>query len=537
MSEETKNVPVSNLKVKFSMRGTLKWLVGGGEYRPICIIVSFLIFFLIINMPTPKSLENLLTEPNPIGYTTQQGYTIVDHLSEVFHNPNLTVEDVAQKVKITVGMLALAAILWGTVAIPLGATGFLLAGVMYVFQLMPVDLIAKSYMKDAVFFIIGALSLAVGVEKTGLHHRIGLLFLGWTKSRRSLIFLFGPLMAVTAMFISAKCLIAFLMPVLMRLYKNVCKANGLVRHPPLGLFLILLIVYMTAMGGPGAPTVGARNAIMIDFFETLGKPMAFMQWMYYGFWFVPVGSTAVGIYLYLLFNKKMNIKINPGERIREEVQTLGPYSGKQFIMTLILFAVILMWVFLDQYLRLGGPILIGTVLMFLTGVVSWDDLNKNVAWGVIWMYAAAVSMGYVLYITGTALWLATTAFDALPSFMTHGEGLLISISILTTVVTNFMSDGAAVAVIGPIALPMDKMAGLDMWQIGLACAFSSSFAHVLVIGRPGLAIAYAMGVDPDTGERLLRVGDLIKYGLGLVMISWVILWGWTFYGYWRFMTF
>ena len=253
--------------------------------------------------------------------------------------------------------------------------------------------------------------------------------------------------------------------------------------------------------------------------------------------FVPIGSIVVGVYLYLLFNRKLDIDINPGQRIREEVWALGPYRGNQITMTLILFAVILMWVFLDEYLRLGGPILIGTVLMFLTGVVSWDDLNHNVAWGVIWMYAAACSLGYVLYITGTALWLASTAFDALPSFMKAGEGLLISISILTTVVTNLMSDGAAVAVIGPITLPMDKMAGLDIWQIGLATSFASSFAHVLVIGRPGLAIAYAMGVDPDTGERLLYVKDLIKYGLGLVVISWLVLWGWVFYGYWRFMTF
>lgn len=536
MSEEIKNNHLIS-KDRFSLRGTLTWFIGSGEYKPIFILIAFVVFFLIINIPTPANLENLLTTPNPTGYATEPGNTIVDHLSEVFHDPDLSVEDAARKVKITIGMLAVAAILWGTVAIPLGATGFLLAAIMYAFHLMPIDIVAKSYMKDAVFFIIGALTLAVGVEKTGLHNRLGLIFLGWTKSRWSFLFLFGPLMAVTAMFISAKCLIAFLMPVLMRLYKNLCKANNLVRHPPLGLFLILTIVYMTAMGGPGAPTVGARNAIMIDFFETMGKPMTFIQWMQYGFWFVPVGSIVVGIYLLLLFKKNLNIKFNPGEHIRNEVRVLGPYSGKQVTMTFILLAVIFMWVFLDEYLRLGGPIIIGIVLMFLTGVVSWDDINKDVAWGVIWMYASAVSLGYVLHITGTALWLATSAFNAMPSFMKVGEGVLISISILTTVVTNFMSDGAAVAVIGPIALPMDKMAGLDIWQVGLACAFSSSFAHCLIIGRPGLAIAYAMGVDPDTRERLLHVGDLIKYGVGLVFISWLLLWGWTFYGYWRFMTF
>ncbi len=537
MSEETTISPVSDSKVGFSIRGTLTWLVGGGEFRPIFIILAFLIFFLIISMPTPASLEKLLTEPNPVGYTTEQGYTIVDHLSEEFHDSNLTVEEAARKVKIAVGMLAIAAILWGSVAMPIGATGFLLAAIMYVFHLIPIDLIGKSYMKDATFFIIGALSVAVGVEQTGLDRRIGLVFLGWVKSRRGLLFLFGPLMAITAMFISAKCLIAFLMPVLMRLYKNICKANGLLRHPPLGLFLILVIVYMTAMGGPGAPTVGARNAIMMDLFETLGKPMTFIQWMQYGFWFVPVGSIVVGIYLYLLFNKKMKLKIDPGKVIREEVRALGPYRGKQVTMTVILFAVIFMWVFLGEYLRLGGPILIGTVLMFLTGIVSWDELNKNVAWGVIWMYASAVSLGWVLHTTGTALWLATSAFDLLPSFMKLGEGLLISVSILTTVVTNFMSDGAAVAVIGPITLPMSGMAGLDIWQVGLATAFSSSFAHAMIIGRPGLAIAYAMGVDPETNERLLHVSDLLKYGLGLILISWLLLWGWVFYGYWRFMTF
>ena len=223
--------------------------------------------------------------------------------------------------------------------------------------------------------------------------------------------------------------------------------------------------------------------------------------------------------------------------IREEVRALGPYRGRQVTMTVILFAVIFMWVFLGEYLRLGGPILIGTVLMFLTGIVSWDELNKNVAWGVIWMYASAVSLGWVLHTTGTALWLATSAFDLLPSFMKFGEGLLISVSILTTVVTNFMSDGAAVAVIGPITLPMSGMAGLDIWQVGLATAFSSSFAHAMIIGRPGLAIAYAMGVDPETNERLLYVSDLLKYGLGLILISWLLLWGWVFYGYWQFLPF
>ena len=134
MSIGKNNNPVSDFKSRFTIRGTLRWLIGGGEYRPIFIIVSFVLFFLIINMPTPESLENILTQPNPQGYATQQGDSIVDHLSEEFRNPDLTVENVAREVKVTLGILAIAAILWGTVAIPIGATGLLIAAIIMYFM-------------------------------------------------------------------------------------------------------------------------------------------------------------------------------------------------------------------------------------------------------------------------------------------------------------------------------------------------------------------------------------------------------------------
>jgi len=509
------------------------------------MILAAILFAAVYLMPTPQSMTRLLTTPDPTGYETSQGTSIVDHLNKIYGGASkhgkqaagVDVEEAARKVKIVTGMIVVAALLWGTVSLPVGATAFLLVVIMYVFKLMPTSLIAKVYMKDAVFFIIGALALAVGVEKTKLDRRIGLLFLGWSKSKMSLLFLFGPLIAIAAMFVSAKCLIAFLMPVLMRLYKNICRENGLEKHNDLGLFIILVIVYMTAMGGPGAPTVGARNVIMMDIFAEVGKPMTFIQWMQYGFWFVPVGSIVVGFYLLLLFRKRVPFNFNPGHHIKADVKALGKFKGKEATMAAILLSVVFMWIFMGQHLGLGGPAIIGVVLMFVTGLITWKDMNDDVAWGVVWMYAAAVGLGKVILETGTGLWLATMAFDALPNMLKVEEGLLVSISILTTITTNLMSDGAAVAVIGPIAIPMHEMADLDVWQVGLATAFSSSFAHCLVVGRPGLVIAYTLGVDPETKEQLLSVWHLFKYGLGLVLISWLVLWGWTFFGYWKLLPF
>jgi sodium-dependent dicarboxylate transporter 2/3/5 len=117
--------------------------------------------------------------------------------------------------------------------------------------------------------------------------------------------------------------------------------------------------------------------------------------------------------------------------------------------------------------------------------------------------------------------------------MARGDFLIVGVSILTGTMTNFMSDGATVAALGPIVLPMASLAQTHIWKVALACAFSSSFANFLVVGTPNNAIAFGMGRDPETGEKLLSVFDFVKYGLPVTVLAWLVLWFWAVFGYWQ----
>jgi len=174
--------------------------------------------------------------------------------------------------------------------------------------------------------------------------------------------------------------------------------------------------------------------------------------------------------------------------------------------------------------------------MFLGRIITWDDIQEGVAFDVVGLYAAATAMGVALKFTGGALWLATSFVNLLPDFMVKGDMLAVGVSILTGTMTNFMSDGATVAALGPIVLPMASLSGVHVWKLGLACAFSSSFANFLVVGTPNNAIAFGMGRDPVTGERLLDVMDFVKYGLPVTILAWLVLWFWAIFGYWQFMS-
>ena len=115
---------------------------------------------------------------------------------------------------------------------------------------------------------------------------------------------------------------------------------------------------------------------------------------------------------------------------------------------------------MGEHAGLGGPTLYAVVAMFLCRIIEWDDIQEGVAFDVVGLYAAACAMGLGLKFTGGALWLANTFVGLLPESISHGDGLVIGVSILTGTMTNFMSDGATVAALGPIVLPMAALGAM-----------------------------------------------------------------------------
>ncbi|MCF8063026.1 MAG: anion permease, partial [Deltaproteobacteria bacterium] len=430
-----------------------------------------------------------------------------------------------------------AVFLWGTEALPIGATDIMVAVLLYLFHVLPINEISQAYMKDAVFFIFGILVVAVGVAKTGLDKRIGLILLSHIKSAKSFAFLFLPMLAVSASFLSEHALVALLIPVLMGVYKVTCRMHGVKKDRFLAIFLLLGVCFAANHGGPGSPAAGGRNAIMVGYLMEYGMPISFLDWMKYGMPFVPLVAVVIGAYMYIRCKPRFQVgNMNPSEIVKAEVARMPRFGGREAMMAVILVCLVAAWIILGEHSGLGGPTLYAVAAMFLTRIITWEDIQEGVALDVVGLYAAACAMGVGLKFTGGALWLANMFVGFLPDFMARGDMLAIGISVLTGTMTNFMSDGATVAALGPIVLPMASLGGVHVWKLGLACAYSSSFANFLVVGTPNNAIAFGMGRDPETGERLLDVMDFVKFGLPVTILAWLILWFWAILGYWRFMS-
>ena len=165
---------------------------------------------------------------------------------------------------------------------------------------------------------------------------------------------------------------------------------------------------------------------------------------------------------------------------------------------------------------MGTVAILGASAFLIAGLVRWEDLNAGVNWGVVLLYAAAISLGVEMKSTGAAQWVAESFLALLqPIGADEGLGLWVAVSALTTGVTNTMSNGAAVAVLGPIVLNLASAAGESPIILGFVTAVSSAFAYLTVVGTPACTIVYASGY--------LKTTDFLTVGWRMVIVSVIVM--------------
>jgi sodium-dependent dicarboxylate transporter 2/3/5 len=205
----------------------------------------------------------------------------------------------------------------------------------------------------------------------------------------------------------------------------------------------------------------------------------------------------------------------------------GPMKAADIVSIVLFIFVLIGWIFVSDKVGMGTIAILGATAFLVAGLVRWEDINSGVNWGVVLLYGAAISLGIEMKETGAAEWVATSFLTMLaPIGANEGFGLWAAVSVLTTAVTNMMSNGAAVAVLGPVVLKIAVVAQESPIVIGFITAISSAFAYLTVVGTPACTIVYASGY--------LKTIDFLRVGWKMVLVSTVIMLLATFL-YWPFL--
>jgi anion transporter len=312
-----------------------------------------------------------------------------------------------------------------------------------------------------VWFIAGSLAIGATLVKYGLDKRIGMLVMNICGSNTRMIVV-GLLLgtAIPSAFINEASIAPMYIPIAVALYTITNKTTP---APNLGKLLMMSIAIGCMIGAPMSPSGGARNAIMIGFLENVGVEVSFFQWMLMGVFYTVVMTALMSFVLPFLFKPEINDLSEAVNTLKTDLAQHGKMTGKQWLVAGIMFLVVFMWItdksitrgLLGFSLGLGGVAIFGAVLYMLLGLTSWKDYEENVSWGVIILYAGAISLGTVFRSSGAAGWLADSIIATLePLGINSGVSLVLLVIGIGAGLTNLMSAGATVAVIGPVVLDM-----------------------------------------------------------------------------------
>ena len=439
----------------------------------------------------------------------------------------------SREAEIVLIMSLVATILFITEPVPLPAVALLI--ILGQVLLLGIDssVVAKTLMNDSVLFIMGSLMLAVAVVKQNLDKRIAWLIIRVTGTKTSRVcFGISMVSGILASFVGEHTVAAMMLPVGITLITLTSDDPKKVRN--LAAVILFSIAYGCSVAGIGTPSGGARNAIMIgywkEFFYNPTDPethkflVDYVTWMAYAYPMFLIQLPFVTMILLFTFRPEYSDISRAVVRLRHQVEEQGPMRRTEWGTVLVFFMTLLGWILISDKVGMGTVALLGAVTFLVTGLVRWEDVNSGVNWGVILLYAAAISLGVEMKISGAAQWLAETILSYLAPFgADHGLGLWAAVSGLTTVVTNTMSNGAAVAVLGPIVLKLAVVAQENPITIGFITAVSSAFAYLTVVGTPACTIVYASGY--------LKTTDFLIVGWRMCVMSFILLLAATYF-YW-----
>ena len=151
---------------------------------------------------------------------------------------------------------------------------------------------------------------------------------------------------------------------------------------------------------------------------------------------------------------------------------------------------------------------LGAVLMVLTRVLPYDRLYAAVEWRTLVLIAALLPLGTAMQTTGLAENLAQSVADALRPL--GPIAILAGIFLFTSLLTQLMSNAAAVVLVAPIGLGIAASFGIAPYPVLMMVAIAGSTAFMTPIGHQSNVLIY------NTGS--FRFIDFIKVGGPLTLV-------------------
>ncbi len=398
----------------------------------------------------------------------------------------------SQQAKGALALFLLAGTYWVFEVLPIGVTGLLIGVMQALFFIRPASDAFKDFMDPSVLFIFGSLTIGAVFTKVGLTKRLAYKMLMIVGESTTRIYLGCFVVTALLTHIMAHTAVAATMyPLLLSIYSLYTTDKAPTRF---GKGLFIGMAFVAGAGSIITLLGAARGIVALGFFkEIAGKEISFFELTYY---MAPIGWGMV-VVLWLMIRLWFKPEQDRIPGLREKAQQLsremGGLSGREIGAGAIVFGAIL---FLSlqsfipalQPLNKSAVLLLATVLFFVFRILDLSDLEL-IPWNIVLLFSGAMSIGFCLWQTGAAQWLAIQWLGFFQN--AHWFIFVMAMAFFVLVMTNFIMNVAAIAISLPVARVVAPYLGVGGEVILFAALTTAGMPFLLLVGAAPNAIAYS----------------------------------------------
>ena len=393
--------------------------------------------------------------------------------------------------KAAIALFLLAGTWWVFEVVPIGVTSLAIGVIQALFLIRPAKTAFNDFMDPSVLFIFGSLVIGMVFTKVGLSRRLSYKMLTVVGEKTSMIYL--GCFIVTAFlthFMAHTAVAATMFPILMAIYTLYGEGE---KPTKFGKGLFIGMAFVAGAGSMITLLGAARGAVAIGFFnDIVERNVSFFELSYYMF---PIGWIMVflcwGMIMIMFKPEKKEI---PGlrEKAKRLYKEAGPITRDEIFVALVVLAVIVtlsLKSFIPEmkFIDKTSVILLSTIIFFLFRILTIKELEQ-IPWNIILLFAGAMSIGFCLWETGAAKWLA---INWLAMFKESSVFIFVlGISFFVMIMTNFIMNVAAIAISLPVALVIAPYLGVAPDVILYSSLIVSACPFLLLVGAAPNAIAY-----------------------------------------------
>ena len=163
---------------------------------------------------------------------------------------------------------------------------------------------------------------------------------------------------------------------------------------------------------------------------------------------------------------------------------------------------------------------IAVLLLVWLKILPQQDYTKNVSWDLIITIASAFAISKAIQNTGVANVLAQESIDVVKSLGPYG--VLAIIYLLTAILTEIVTNNAAVALVFPVAIVAAELLEVNPRPFFMAIAISGAASFITARGYRANLIVKAIG--HYSGRDFFRIGaplQLLTFITSVILIPWL----------------